>query len=107
MMAKSRQHVSGKIHRIHILVQIRARVLLIARSWFSPRRLLPRSRAGLFAGGATSVVNMGLGFEELDSFAMLANHFIYEFAIEVRAVKLCQSISTALLSRVELSVNTP
>jgi len=43
MMAKSRQHVSGKIRSIHILVQIRARVLLIAGSWFLPRRLLPGS----------------------------------------------------------------
>src|SRR5881628_4138371 len=38
---KSRQHISGKLGSVHIFVQIRARVLLIARSWFLPRRLLP------------------------------------------------------------------
>ncbi len=40
---------------------------------------------------------MGLGFEELDRFAMAANHFIYEFAIKVRSGKRCQAIRNALM----------
>src|SRR5437762_14215495 len=49
---------------------------------------------------------MSLGFEELDRFAMPANHFIYEFAIKVRSGKRCQAIRNALMFRRKRNVST-